>query len=241
MKKTIALLLVIAACISMAGVTANAFLGTGYALAASEVKVIKTGLYGQKLTFSDIDFKQAYALTDFESVTVDTIPASTEGTLLLAGRRVKEGQRIKRRNVAALIFVPASDEVKSVSFQYTLCYGSVNTPGTCEMKFIDKLNYAPKTPEERESSLSLKTQSEISVYARLEGTDPEGDSLEYIIAMYPKNGTLTFTDKETGAYRYTPNNDFTGYDCVYHVAGIAHADVGKVSEEDLMALYGQSL
>ena len=217
MKKTIALLLVIAACISMAGVTANAFLGTGYALAASEVKVIKTGLYGQKLTFSDIDFKQAYALTDFESVTVDTIPASTEGTLLLAGRRVKEGQRIKRRNVAALIFVPASDEVKSVSFQYTLCYGSVNTPGTCEMKFIDKLNYAPKTPEERESSLSLKTQSEISVYARLEGTDPEGDSLEYIIAMYPKNGTLTFTDKETGAYRYTPTNDFTGYDSFTYV------------------------
>ena len=31
--------------------------------------------------------------------------------------------------------------------------------------------------------------------------------------------------------------DFTGYDAVYHVAGIAHADVGKVSEEEKEKYY----
>ena len=32
------------------------------------------------------------------------------------------------------------------------------------------------------------------------------------------------------------NADFSGYDAVFHVAGIAHADVGKVSDEQ-KALY----
>ena len=217
MKKIIVLFLLIAMSVSAMGITSYAFLGTGYSLVASEVKVIKTGLYGQKLTFSDADFKQAYAITDFKSVTINSIPASSEGTLLLAGRRVKEGQTVKRRNVAALIFVPASSEIESVSFEYTLCYSGVESTGVCEMKFTDKVNYAPRTPEEKESSLSLKTQSEISVYGRLEGHDPEGDKIEYIIAAYPKNGALSFTDKDAGTYKYTPVDSFTGYDSFTYV------------------------
>lgn len=216
-KKLIALWLAIAICVSMMGVCSSAFFDTVYAQAQSDVRVIKTGLYGQKLTFSDADFKQAYAITDFKSIVIESIPSSSEGTLLLAGRRVKEGQTIKRRNIAALIFVPASSDVKECEFEYTLSYGGVDTRGTCEIKFIDKVNYAPKTPEERETSLTLKTQSEISVYGRLEGSDPEGDKIEYIIAAYPKNGALTFTDKETGYYKYTPIDGFTGYDTFTYV------------------------
>ncbi len=217
MKKLIILWLVIAVTVSMVGFTGEAFLGSGYSLVASEVKLIKTGLLGQKLSFSDADFKQAYAITDFDSVSVDTLPSSNEGTLLLAGRRVKAGQTVKRKNVAALVFVPASADVTGASFDYTLSYGGVNTPGTCEMKFIDKVNYAPKVPEEKESSLSLTTQAEISVFGRLEGSDPEGDKLEYIVAAYPKNGALSFTDKEAGTYKYTPVDSFTGYDSFTYV------------------------
>lgn len=216
--------------VSMLGITGAAFLGTGYSIAASDVKVIKTGLYGQKLTFSDADFKQAYAITDFNSITVEKLPASTDGTLLLAGRRVKEGQTVKRRNVAAMIFVPASSEVCEASFEYTLSYGGVEASGVCEMKFIDKVNYAPKTPEAKESSLSLKTQSEISVYGRLEGYDPENDKLEYIIAAYPKNGSLTFTDKDAGTYRYTPSDSFTGYDSFTYVLRDEYGNYSEPAE-----------
>lgn len=217
MKKLIVLWLTVAVLVSAVGFSGQAIFGSGYAVVANDVKLIKTGLLGQKLTFSDSDFKSAYAITDFECVSIDTLPSSNEGTLLLAGRRVKEGQRVKRKNVAALIFVPSSREVSAASFDYTLTYGGVDTAGKCEMKFIDRINYAPKVPEEKESSLSVTTQTEISVYGRLEGSDPEGDKLEYIIAMYPKNGALSFTDKETGAYKYTPTNNFTGYDSFTYV------------------------
>ena len=217
MKKIIALCATLALCVCMLGVIAEALPGTGYTVAASEVKVIKTALYGEKLTFSDADFKQAYAITDFNSVTVETLPSSTEGTLLLAGRRVKEGQTVRRRNVAAMIFVPASADVESASFRYTLSYGGTELEGVCELKFTDKVNYAPKTPDEKESSLTLRTQSQISVFGRLEGYDPEGDAIEYIIASYPKNGALTVTDAEAGTYKYTPVNSFTGYDSFTYV------------------------
>lgn len=217
MKKLIAILLSVFTVFSIFGMTCHAFFSSDYIAVANDVKVIKTALFGQKLTFSDSDFKCAYALTDFKSITVDTIPASNEGTLLLAGRRVKEGQTIKRRNVGAMVFVPASADISEVSFNFTLTYGGMNTPGICEMKFIDKVNYAPRVPEEKESSLSLRTQSEISVFGRLEGHDPEGDRLEYIIAAYPKNGSLSFTDKEIGTYKYTPTDGFTGYDSFTYV------------------------
>ncbi len=217
MKKLIVLWLLIAMMVSMVGLTGEALFGSGYSIVANDVKVIKTGLLGQKLTFSDSDFKSAYAITDFNSLTIDKIPSSNEGTLLLAGRRVKDGQTIKRKNVAALVFVPASTDVTASGFDFTLSYGGTETSSRCEMKFIDKVNYAPKVPEEKESSLSLTTQAEISVYGRLDGTDPEGDKLEYIIAMYPKNGALAFTDQEIGAYKYTPIESFTGYDSFTYV------------------------
>ena len=217
MKKAITLLLIICVAISTVGFTAGAFLGTGYQLVASEVKLIKTGLLGQKLTFSDSDFKSAYAITDFDSVTVTSLPLSSEGTLLLAGRRVKEGQTVKRKNIAAMVFVPASADIESASFEFTLFCGGRETAGVCELKFIDRINYAPKVPEEKESSLSITTQAEISVYGRMEGSDPEGDMLDYIIAAYPKNGAVTITDKEAGTYKYTPTDGFTGYDSFTYV------------------------
>ena len=217
MKKLIVVLILTAMVISIIGFTASARFGTGYAIVASEAKVIKTGLLGQKLTFTDSDFKSAYAITDFDSLCINTLPSSNEGTLLLAGRRVKEGQTVKRKNVAALVFVPASMDVEKAEFEFTLKRGGSESTGTCEMKFIDRINYAPKTPEEKEASLSLTTQAEISVFGRMEGADPEGDRLEYIIAVYPKNGSLTITDRENGRYKYTPSGDFTGYDSFTYV------------------------
>lgn len=216
-KKIISLCLAALLTISIVGVAADAYFGTGYSVVSSEVSVIKTGLKGQKICFSDSDFKSAFAIADFDGITVSSIPSSKMGTLLLAGRRVKEGQTIKRKNIAAMVFVPASADIEEAEFSFIIDNNGSRTPSACKMKFINKVNYAPKTPEEKESSLSLTTQSEISVYGRLDGEDPEGDKLEYIIASYPKNGALTFTDKEKGLYKYTPTNGFSGYDSFVYV------------------------
>ena len=56
---------------------------------------------------------------------------------------------------------------------------------------------------------------------------------EYATNNYPNItcDTLDMLDPNWKDY------DFAGYDCVYHVAGIAHADVGKVSEDEKEKYY----
>ncbi len=228
MKKVLCIFLfAVLLCSSAFCVASSAMFGSGVEVIAEEVTMIKTGLLGQKLTFSDGDFKSAFAITDFGSITVTKLPSSTEGTLLLAGRRVREGQQIKRRNVAALVFVPASTEVTEASFTFTISEGS-GAETVCRMKFIDKINYAPKVPEAKETSLSLSTQAEIPLYGRLEAQDPEGDALEFIIVGFPKNGSIRLTDKSVGGYKYTPERDFTGYDRFSYVARDEYGNYSEV-------------
>ena len=50
----------------------------------------------------------------------------------------------------------------------------------------------------------------------------------YAAEHYPENFTIDTIDMIDSAWR---DKDFSSYDIVYHVAGIAHADVGNVSEE----------
>lgn len=56
-----------------------------------------------------------------------------------------------------------------------------------------------------------------------------GDSFrEYVTEHYEKNFSIDVIDMVDGIWR---EKDFSAYDTIYHVAGIAHADIGNVSEE----------
>ena len=219
MKKLVSLILVSTSLfLGIGGIGASAYFGTGVEVMASECEMIKTGLLGEKLCFSDADVKCALCISGFKSITVTKIPKSSEGTLLLAGRRIKEGQTVKRRNIAAMVFVPASKSVEEASFSFTVDGAADGAEIECKMKFVDKVNYAPKTPEAGEASLTYTTQASISVFGRLSAEDPEGDELEFITVSYPKYGTLTVTDKNLGSYKYTPISGYTGYDRFVYVA-----------------------
>ena len=208
MKKALTLFLSIVIAVScLGGVIGSAYFGSGADVIAKDVRLIKTGLYGQKLVFSDTDFKTALSIPDFKSVTVKSLPSSNEGTLIFAGRRVSEGQEIKRNHIGSLVFIPASAEVSEARFTFEV--NGYSGELECLLRFVEKVNYAPKTEAE---SGYLTTQASISAYGRLSATDPEGDKTEYIIVSYPKNGILTFTDEEAGKYRYTPTDGFVGYD-----------------------------
>ncbi len=56
-----------------------------------------------------------------------------------------------------------------------------------------------------------------------------GTSFEnYIKKNYPENYTVDTVDMQNENWK---NVNFSEYDCVFHVAGIAHSDSGKISEE----------
>ena len=208
----------ITAALFVGAISSSAYFGCGIEAVAGDVKLIKTGLLGQKLCFNDADFKSALCLTDFDTITVTEIPSSTEGTLLLGGKRVGKGRVIKRKNLGSLIFVPASGTVNEAKFKFTVDGYAGGAELECIMKFIDKVNYAPKIDEEAIDTVSLKTQEAISLYGTIKATDPEGDALEYIIVSYPNHGSFEFTDKTAGKYRYSPTDGYTGKDSFVYVA-----------------------
>ena len=52
--------------------------------------------------------------------------------------------------------------------------------------------------------------------------------------MVPEYYQIETLDMRTQIWR---THDFSAYDVVYHVAGIAHADVGQVTEEEKKQYY----
>lgn len=60
-----------------------------------------------------------------------------------------------------------------------------------------------------------------------------GTAFEGYLAQWPEKYRVDTVDMVDGSWR---EKDFSGYDTVYHVAGLAHADTGRVSREQ-KALY----
>ncbi len=214
MKKTSAILLIVLVLSVFLGAAVPAFasFGSGVATLTEDAKIIKTGLFGRKIVFSDTDFKQGLCIGDFESIRITKLPASTEGTLMLAGRRVSEGMTIKRKNIPSLVFIPASKDVKECKFLFTIDGFANDAEVEFILKFTDKINYEPEIDKENSALGAMKTQREIGIYGKLEGKDKEGDALEYMIVAYPKSGTLELLDKENGEFLYTPPAQFIGED-----------------------------
>ena len=136
---------------------------------------------------------------------------------MYGGRRVSENQTIKRKNISALSFVPASSNVSECKFSFTSEGLMGGAEMECVLKFIDKVNYAPEHDFGEDESVSLWSQESVAVFGRLNASDPEGDALEFMVVQYPKNGTLVLTDKENGRYTYTPEEGFTGKDRFVYV------------------------
>ncbi len=61
-----------------------------------------------------------------------------------------------------------------------------------------------------------------------------GTSFENYLKHWPQEYHVDTVDMVDGSWK---NRDFSGYDVVYHVAGIAHSDSGKISEEKAKLYY----
>lgn len=211
MKKLLLILLSLTVLIFSFVFTAGAYFGSGASVVASNVSLIKTGLLGQNIVFSDTDFKAALATAEFDKIIITSLPSSEDGVLMNGDRKVYTGQTLKRKNISSLYFAPKNENVSEASFEFKL--DSIdNTAIICKMRFIDKVNYAPKINTDAEQTLNVTTQTGIAVYGQIEATDPEGDDIDYIIVSYPKHGTLTISNEESGEFCYTPDGDYDGGD-----------------------------
>lgn len=217
-------LALLAAVVITLGVSAS--FGCAAEVIAGDVTVIRTALLGEKIVFSDTDIKSALALLNFDTITIKSLPREEDGQLLFAGSTVKEGQRIKRRSIPSLVFIPSSKEVSEASFTFTVDGYASDLDITCLMKFIEKVNYAPSAVEGGDGA--ALTWQDISHHGRLSATDPEGDEIDFMVVEYPRYGYLVLEDN--GEYIYTPTSGYVGKDGFSYVCRDEYGNYSTLCE-----------
>lgn len=102
-------------------------------------------------------------------------------------------------------YVPSPDYVGSDQFQFIVDDGELESnTATVTIQVNPSPNQAPTAQPQ---SVSVRENDELEI--RLEGTDPDGDSLEFEIVSPPVSGVLSGSPPEVV---YTPNADFVGID-----------------------------
>jgi len=210
------------------GVVAYADFGSGVAVLAEGTEIVKSAISGKKIVFSDLDFKKGLCISDFEKIEITAVPETNEGTLMLAGRRVNVGTVIKRKNIGALVFIPASAELEECKFSFKTEDFADGAEVNFILKFTNKVNYAPKT--DNVTSCDISTQREIGVFGKMSATDTEGDKLEYVVIRYPEVGLLKVLDANSGEFLYTPPDEYVGKDTFTYVAKDTYGNYSKPKE-----------
>ena len=186
----------------------------GAAYFTADATLIKSGYLGEPVRFARSDFEQALGTTDISAVTVTALPEASDGSLLLSSSRINAGDSIPVSALGLLRFVPASREITESAFAFTA--GSVGGGAeiACRIRLIEKKNESPTVLE---GEVAVATQTGISYYGTLGASDPEGGTLYFRVTAYPKHGTLTLLDRQTGAFRYTPEDGYAGKDSFSYV------------------------
>ncbi len=223
-KKKIALLSLL--CIILFGAvpfSAFASFGSGAEVIANDLTLIKSAVSGGKIIMRDSDFKAALGVSDFKSVTISSLPKETDGTLLYAGRHAAVGETIKRRNVASLVFIPRSSEVSEATLSFKVNLGSHEREVKAVFKFTGTLNEAPTTS----GNLTYSVQCEVGVGGKMNGSDPEGGEIVFVIAKYPERGVLEVG--ENGEFFYTPLGKAAGEDSFTYLARDEWGNTSKLT------------
>lgn len=201
-------------------------LSPGLDVLASGLTVYKTGMSSYPIEFAPEDFENALGVKRINSITVLTLPGTESGTLYLSSTPVMVGQIISRKSISKLTFVPKKAKETNCSFVFGTVSSSQPIALTCSLSLVAELNFAP-TVSSIDGIITHATLENIPLYDRLDGQDPEGDSIRYMIVDYPENGTLRLTDSSKGDFVYTPVENFVGSDGFVYQIVDSHGNIGE--------------
>ncbi len=177
-----------------------------------------------KGVFADSDI--SFSIDDFDSllgcrvasVTVTSLPEATEGRLILGTTPVIKGQTVSRNYLDMLTFSPSGNASTETSFSFSAQTPNGEYRTGCTLYISDRENTAPTSAGLDRSLFKLQVMQNLDLFGRLRAWDAEGDWISYTICKHPKNGELVLSDASSGAYRYTPNEGFTGIDSFSYTA-----------------------
>jgi hypothetical protein len=182
---------------------------------AKENAMAKATLKGGTISFDESDFARATNLSKINSITVTKLPPISDGELRVGSSVLTSPQTLSASSIRLLSYEPKSS-IATSEFYFTVNGGS--TELCCKLYVLDEKNYAPTLSNASQNALQVSTFENVSLYGTLPCYDPDGDKTYIEVVSYPKKGQLIIDDKETGAYRFIPNEDFTGKDSFVYVA-----------------------
>jgi MYXO-CTERM domain-containing protein len=127
---------------------------------------------------------------DHDSLTYSVVSGPSNGTL--------------SGTAPGLRYTPAADYAGEDSFTFKVNDGTVDSPAATVSITVAGVNDAPVA-----SALSVAATEDTPVGVTLSGSDVDGDSLTYAIAIGPAHGTLSGTPPALG---YAPAADWSGTD-----------------------------
>ena len=210
-------LLLIIPCLYSCGTTKQASNNLSAALdtIAKDNAMAKATLTGGTISFDESDFARATNLSKIESITITKLPPVSDGELRVGSSVLTSSQTLSASSIRLLSYEPKGS-ITTSEFYFTV--NDSPTELCCKLYVLDEKNYAPTLSHVSENALEVSTFENISLYGTLPCYDPDGDKTYIEIVSYPKKGTLILDNRETGAYRFIPNEDFTGKDSFVYVA-----------------------
>ncbi len=172
-------------------------------------------LIGNDYEFSVADFARAVNLSNPEYITVKSLPDPEKGALYVGSDGVVTGQTLRASDISLMVFEPVGSSAGQSTFTFTVNGSPYEM--TCVVCMLPSINASPTTATLPAGALSLAAYANTTAYGVLGGYDPEGDALTFEVVSYPQKGLLNVIDRATGAYTYTPGNDFIGQDSFVYV------------------------
>ena len=188
----------------------------GVQILAASSDVAVAAPVGNEVVFSADLFARGMNLSHVDSITVRTLPAVTDGELLLGSTRVVEGQTITASELPYLVFCAAGEQ----EMQSRFCFSVNGSPISmvCNVYLLEQANYTPTVSMASGLSLNVSTYRDLCVHGTLSAYDPDGDDLTFEVISYPQNGWIVLTDSSQGTYVYTPAAGYVGSDRFSYVA-----------------------
>ncbi len=179
---------------------------------ASDTTLKKCAVFGNAITFSEQEIDDAFGMSDIPAITILSLPPAQDGDLRLGELKVIKNQTIPRKDWEKLQFVPRNATIAQTTFLFCNNGCEMTYNLSCVLSFTGTQNDAPTFLESDAFALSIRTISDIAVYGRLRGYDPNGDACTFSILTYPEKGVLQLTDPEVGTYSYIPRSGKSGKD-----------------------------
>jgi hypothetical protein len=202
-----------------------ALLSPGISVLQNEVKMQKNGVAGNTVTFSPEDFSNVLGTKKASSIKITSVPSPEMGELTLGEAPVSVGDVIASEELALLSFVPAQQGA-GASFGFLPVGSAYEQSFVCVISMEqENLNLAPTTKHGE-----IADMAGITVFSTLCGEDGEGDALRFSIVTGASHGTVEITDECTGAYRYTPDEGYSGKDSFTFCATDAAGNVSNISK-----------